>query len=325
MRRAALRTILFLLGTASATALAAGAPAFYHPDDVAARSQRFREVSAAMRPRFEEADAQATKWQRLVDDLELGTSLLGADATTALREYTAATRRSFAGQFLKLNRFAGLVQEDYSRVFEEAMGRVKPKVVGDYAAKECTSGASSMGRLRGTSCTGEDLNPAFAAALDADATLRKEVASIGALEWPTIDLPSAAQAPVAVTGTGASVDLASVAHRLMEDRVRARRDALELALEPLQEGLDAKDPAAIQKGEQARQRFTDALAADGAALRAVVQGVLARGPKGVPAGVGWCANPQGLGGCGVPDATAAVLAAVAADKKAQKEIEGLAP
>lgn len=325
MRRAALRTILFLLGTTSATAVAAGAPAFYHPDDVAARSQRFREVSASMRPRFEEADAQATKWQRLVDDLELGTALLGADATTALRDHTAATRRSFAGQFLKLNRFAGLVQEDYSRVFEEAMGRVKPKVVGDRAVKECTSGASSMGMLRGPGCTGEDLNPAFAAALDADETLRKEVASIGALEWPTIQLPSTPQAPVAITGTAATVDLATVAHRLAEARVRARKDELELALEPLQDGLDAKDPAAIQKGEQARQRFTDALAADGAALRAVVRGVLDRGAKGTPAAVGWCANPVGLGGCGVPDVTAEVLAVVGADKKAQKEIEALAP
>ena len=60
------------------------------------------------------------------------------------------------------------------------------------------------------------------------------------------------------------------------------------------------------------------------ALRAAVVAGLQRGEKkGGPAEVAWCANPEALGGCGLPDVTGDVLRMLAADKKFMAEIAAL--
>ena len=77
----------------------------------------------------------------------------------------------------------------------------------------------------------------------------------------------------------------------------------------------------------ARTRWLDALAADGAVLRAEVATALGRAAKKDPrlGSLGWCTNPATLGGCVGEDATARVLTALEADAKLRKALQKALP
>lgn len=306
------------------TALAAS-PAFYHPDDIAARSEQFAAASAQVGPRFETASAEVERLEGLVRDLELSVDLLGNLASEGLRAWSLSNRRALTGQFLMLNQAVGGVQEDFSTAFGAALERALPGVSKGRSVREC--GASGIAALmRRNTCEGEDLNPALAKALDADAALRAELAEIVARPWPEVRLEPGPQAPVALTGTARSVQIAAVADRFARARVQERRDALEAGLEQLAEGIEAKDPGAMARAAALRAERSKGLIADGEVLRAAVAEALARvEKKGGPGPVAWCPNPEGLGGCGVPDATAEVLGLLASDKKFLAAVQTLEP
>lgn len=293
----------------------AGSPAFYHPDDIAAKSTRFAAAAQAIEPRFAAGEAAAARWGDAVADLELGAAMLGKDAPAELTTWVADTRRQLTGQFLRLQRHAGLVQEDFSAVFGAALGRVLPAVAKGYDARECkATGIAAM--MRRTTCEGEDLSPALARALDADPALEKEIADILSVEWPTVALEPRTWAPAALTGTARWVDGAAVAEAFTAARVQSRKDALDARLDPLQDGLEARDPAVIAAAQAERARYVAALGEDGAFLRAALTEALVRGEKkGGPAQVGWCPNPAALGGCVGEDVTRAVVERLREDRR----------
>lgn len=300
----------------------APAPAYYHPDDIAARSDRFAEVARVIQPAFERAEKEGERYGEALTSLELGVALLGGDAPRELVEWAEATRRSLTGQFLRVQRFSGLVQEDVSGVFGAAMERALPVVARGYAAVECqATGIAAM--MRRSTCTGKDLNPELAKAIDADATLKHEVDSILALEWPTVRVEPRTWAPVALTGTRTWVRGSMVARALVPERLDARLDAFERALDPLSDALEARDPAAVERAGIEKQKYLAGLGEEGAALRTAVAAALARGEKkGGATEVGWCANPPALGGCAGEDVTDTVLTALRADRKLLAELGG---
>ncbi len=306
---------LFVCGVAGAAEAA-----YYHADDVARASRAFQGAAEAMAPAFEERMAQVTRTGAALMELEVGVGMLGDQATEPLRAYVSDTRRTAIGESMRVQRHADLLAEDYSRVFGAALERAMPTVTRGYAMKECkASGVAAMvGR---TQCTGMDLNPALAAALDKDAALARELAEIAVVEWPGLTSFSAPQAPVALTGTARWVDGAALARALSGDRIAAARDAATTVAERAEEGeATAADVSAATAAWHAR------LAADGAALRAAVIESLARGAKkGGPADVAWCPNPRALGGCTGEDATRDVIAALKADTRFLKAVEKALP
>lgn len=297
-------------------------PAYYHPDAIAGASARFAEASKAIGPAFERAEAEGQKYGAALTSLEVGVALLGGDAPKELTEWSDATRRSLTGQFLRVQKFSGLVQDDFSTVFSAAMERAVPAVTRGYAAVECQStGIAAM--MRRNPCVGTDLSPELARVIDADPALQKEVASILSLDWPVVTAESRAWAPVALTGTARWVRGSVVARALVEERLAARLDTFERALDPLQEGLDARDPAAVTRAAAEKAKYLAGLGEEGRALRASMVAALQRAEKkGGPAQVGWCANPPALGGCVGEDATDAVLSVLRADKKLLAELGG---
>lgn len=310
--------LVFLLPVALAAA-----PAHYHPDAIAARSTRFAAASEAVGPRFDEVDRAVSRTAGLVRDLETATAMLGSTASEGLTAWTVSNRRAFAGQYLLLNRAVGAVQEDFSTAFGEALERALPAASKGFDVKECgASGIAAM--MRRPSCEGEDLNPALAAALDADAALAARLDEITGRAWPEVRLEPSPQEVVPISGTARSIQLAAVANKFLGARLRAHADELDATLEQLQDRLDAGDAAARAKAEQARADMDAAVARDGEALRAAVAASLERNArKGAPAEVGWCANPTPLGGCVGEDVTAAVAAILAGDKKFLAEIAPL--
>lgn len=301
----------------------AATPAYYHPDDVSKKSAAFSAVADSMGPAFEERDGKARAAGAAVASLELGVALLGDAAPASLVKWTESTRRTVNGQFLRLQKHVDLLQEDYSRVFMAALDRAKPAVLVGYDAKECAASGiiAMMGR---TTCEGQDLNAGFAAIIDRDAVLAKDLADIAGVEWPSVDAPSAPQEAVALTGTARWVDGGALAQAVIPLVIEARRDKLEGQLDAVLE--DGNTAEAVAKAKTLRAAWQASLADDGARLRGVVVPTLERlAKKGGPAEVAWCANPVALGGCPGENATKQVIAALREDKKFGKEIAAKVP
>ena len=178
----------------------AGTPAFYHPDDIAAKSAQFAAASDAVGPRYEAGDKQVEQLGKATGRLEVGTALLGAKASPELQTWTSDTRRQLTGQYMRLQKHVELIGDDFSHVFGAALSRVLPTVAAGKDAKECAaSGVAAM--MHRTDCSGEDLNKALAEAIDKDTQLQKDLKDILSVEWPTVAIPPQAQAVVAVTGS----------------------------------------------------------------------------------------------------------------------------
>jgi hypothetical protein len=307
---------------ASAAAASGGAPAYYHPDAVAKDSAVFAHVAESMGPSFEDRQGRISAVGAALGDLELGVGLLGAAAPPALTDWSLSTRRRVVGETLRLQKHVDLLQDDYARVFGAAVDRALPVVGKAYTVTVC--GASGVIAMMGhTTCTGTDLNGPLAAAIDADAGLKKELADIASVEWPSFDVPTAVEPVVALTGTTRWVSGGAVARALIGPRVTARQGTLESALDALLPDEPTKDDLA--KAQALKDAYLVSLGKDGDALRTAITASLTRGEKkGGPAAVAWCANPVELGGCAGEDATRDVLTALQADKKLLKEIAGLA-
>lgn len=309
-----------ILALLAGAALAA-APAHYHPDDVAKASKLFGTVAESMGPAFEAKQGHLASVGQALAELELGVALLGKAAPAELKQWSDTSRRKVLGERLRLQRHVDLLQDDYGKVFGAALERALPTVSKGFDVKEC--GASGVLAMMGRKdCKGEDLNPKLAAAIDQDATLKQELASIAAVEWPSFEAPKAAQPVVALTGTTRWVSGGDVAEALIGARLKDKREALEAELERLlpEEPTEADINAAQAK----KDAYLAALGKDGDTLRAALTAALGRAEKkGGPAQVGWCANPAELGGCPGDEVTAKVLETVSKDKKFAKDIAGL--
>lgn len=302
----------------AAFAGSAPTPAYYHPDDIAAKSARFASASEAMGPKFEAGEREVAQVGKAADRLEIGTALLGASASEDLHAWSTTTRRQISGQYLRLQKHVGLLQDDFSTVFGAALERALPGASSGKSVKPCSASkvAAMMGR---SDCEGESLNSALAAAIDKDPQLQKDLADILAVEWPVIQLAPSVQAVVPVTGAEHWVSVWAVAEKFQGSKLAERENTLQVTLEGLADGIDAKDAAALAAAQAAKKSWESALAADGEVLRASVTSSMAR-QKSAPTW-GWCANPKSLGGCPGDDVTIAVIDQLAADKKFQKTLE----
>lgn len=311
---------MFLAGLCPADA---ATPAYYHPDDVAAASERFAEAARAIGPPFEEADAEASRYGTWMADLELGVALLGSSAPAGLGAWSTALRRDVTAQFLALQKHADAVQGAYSKAFGNAVERALPTVGAGRTVVECT-GSGMLAMMHHTSCEGENLNASLARAIDNDPMLGDDLRELAVRSWPHITASGAPQTPVALTGVVRSIDLGEVAAALILPRLEARKDALEHALDPLQDGIAAHDATAMSEAGAAKQAYIAQLGEDGVVLRAAITAALQRAEKkGGPTAVAACPNPAGLGGCGVEDVTESVLDVLRADKKLVKELAAL--
>jgi len=312
---ASIASIWLVSAAAAGTAPSA---AYYHPDDIAAKSARFAAASESMGPKFAAGEKEIAQLGKAADRLEIGTALLGPAASPDLHAWSSATRRQLSGQYLRLQKHVGLLQDDFSTVFGAALTRALPAASAGKTVKPCSASkvAAMMGR---SDCEGESLNAALAAAIDKDAQLQKELTDILGVEWPVVELAPATQAVVPVTGADHWVSIWAVAEKFQSAKLAERENTLQATLEGLAEGIEAKDAAALASAQAAKKSWEGALSADGEALRAAVVATMAR-QKGAPTW-GWCANPKSLGGCPGEDVTTSVIEQLAADKKFQKALE----
>ncbi len=295
------------------TTVLSAEPAFWSSDTIAGGSAQFAKAQGRDAAAYERAQDALEKGKRAVADLDLGVAIAGSPE--ALVAYNTAQRRALAGQFLQLSKHADLLADDYSRVFGDAVQRALPTVGKGFDVKECTGGSAIEALMRrAPKCPGKDLSPALVGAIDTDPKLAAAIQEILTVDWPIIALPSASQAPIPLTGAACSVDAAALARALRGDDVQAAQDAYEADIEQIDADADdaTAKKAAIAQGEAVRARWTATMTTVGADVLARAKKELAKAAKkGGPADVALCANPTALGGCGVPDATPVVLAALA--------------
>lgn len=286
-------------------------------ESISARSELFGKAQARDAQAYELAQTQLAKARRAVGDLELADALLPPDAARA--RYLSELDRSLSGQFLRLQRHTDLLGEDYARSFGAAVQRGVTLVADGRTVVECTQ-VSAVERAmgKGPRCPGTDISAKVAATIDKDLVLAAEVTSLLSVDWPSIAVSGAAQPLVPLLGTARSVSVASVARALRKDELRDLNDAREAAMEQISEELSSPDratkEAAIKKGEDITAAWRMGVATLGAKIVPELKKKLEKGKrKGAPVDVALCVNPEALGGCGVPDATAEAIAVLAED------------
>lgn len=310
------------LAALGAASVAAGDPAgHYHPNDIAAASKVFATAAEAVGPRYDTAARALQRVGRGLELLELGALTLGDRAPEGLLDWMATTRRQATGEHLRLQRHVDLMGEDYSSEFGEAMQRVLAKQGAGLVECGATGIAAMVG---GKNCPGEDANARIASAIDADPALQAAIASIGAIDWPIVSTPNRTWPVVALTGTDQWVQVGALLSALFPDRLQDHQDDLDRALSAILEDDSRSKEDQLAAAEVERQKYADALAADGAVIFAAMRDSLEKGAKkGAPAAVGLCANAPALGGCPGEDVTKAVVGFLRDDKKFVKATYGL--
>lgn len=290
---------------------AAEAPLWWTEGGITSASALFAKAQARDAVGYEAVQTSLARARKAVGDLELGTALLAEDA--ARTAYAGRLDRSLSGQFLRVQKHVDLLGTDYSRVFGAAVERALPSVAPGQTVIQCTQISQVEAMLgKGPRCPGTDISGKVAAAIDADPALQSQIGSILSVDWPTIAVEGEVQAPVALTGTERSVSAAVLARALRPDELRQLDDDRAVALEQLSDALNGDDRAAkraaVAEGEAVAARWRAGVAALGKKLWPDVKKKLEKAArKGGPAGVALCANPESLRGCGLPDATDAVV------------------
>jgi hypothetical protein len=294
-----------------AVALAAD-PLWWTEEGITRQSSLFGKAQARDADAFDQAQKELEAAKRLVGDLELGVAAVGGEG--ALAAYAEELGRSLSGQFLRLQKHADLLGTDYARVFGSAVDRAIPVVAEGQSVTECRPRSQVEALLgRGPRCPGVDVSGRIAARIDQDPELQAAIAEILSLDWPSVRVEGTAQSPLPLTGTERSVDVASLLRTVQGEELRALDDARDIAIEELSDDLDGEDreakEAAVKQAAAARATWARGVAALGTRTRATARKALDKAAKkGGPVAVALCPNPAGLGGCGVPDATAEVLA-----------------
>lgn len=306
-------------------AIALGAPVgYWHPDDLAPLSKTFAGSSDQLSSAFEARQRAVEQLSAALRQYRVGLDLLGDRAPQAERDRLDTLEREYQRQHATLQAFADALIGDYDTAFQAAVDRALAKL-GE--ATECEAEVLEGRPIPGIppktkpnpACSGRNLNPEVALAVDADATLRAAVDAILGRPWPEAALPREAQAPVGGGERWLSVhDLfmagAADALRAIDQRDDDARTGIEARIE---EGASPEELAKLlPEADRIAAETATARAALAAPVIAAAEAAMTKW-KGEPA-AGWCANPGVLGGCTGADQSRDLVGRLVDDKKVAK-------
>jgi hypothetical protein len=301
---------------------AAADPGRASPADIAKASALYAQASEKAGGTYAERERRAEAVAAALTAYREALDLLGARAPAAERARLEELQRAFNREVGVLRAFAETALEDFDEVFSAAMARALPagaKVCeGQIAAGPALPGMP--GRTReNPDCTGVDRSAEVARAMDADPRLRSAVTQILALEWPAITLVPEPREPI---GGARWIPVQPLLRGLAGARLKVIDRADEQARVPLaaalEEGFDKADaPALVEQGRAITERTARERAALAAPILAAIEGRASK--LGAP-DLGWCANPELLGGCAGTRASPDVERAIREDKKVRKAL-----
>jgi hypothetical protein len=313
------RTMILLL----APAALAEPVGFYHPEDIAPRSELFAEASANLSGPFEQRAGALEQLAVALRHYREALDLLGDRAPQAERERLEAIEKSFHRQEAELQAFADALVGDFDGAMRGAMERAAASY-GE--AMRCQGQIAAGPRVPGMpvktqknpECQGRDLNADIAAAMDADAELKAVVDEVLGREWPAVTFPEEPQAPVGAGEQWLSVrDLLVAGARDALRAIDREDDQARMAVEAALEQGDADLEALKATVTGIEQRTAEARAALAAPLLALAEARLAKLKEPPTA---WCANPRLLGGCTATDRSTDLVGKLLDDKKFAKAL-----
>ena len=301
---------------------------FYHPADVAPRSEAYARASNSAGTAFEEKQNQAQSLAAALQAYEEALDLAGSRAPAAERQRLETVRTAFNRSFAVFEAFAVTMMEDFDAEFIGAMERAAAAVGGDQICEGQIPDGKPMPGIRprmksNPDCKGEDLNGAVAEAMDADAALASAIDEILALEWPAMGVAAEAQAPL---GDGAryihlDVFMRTGAARTLQ-RIDQADDEARLAFQAdIESGASTEElEKHLDKAREitARTAQRRAMAAESAIVAA--DKILAKWTKKGEPATAWCLNPEALGGCSGTDATGELVSRLLDEKKIIKAL-----
>lgn len=301
--------------------------AYYHPQQIAEQSQVFVTASETSAPKFQESQTIFARFSNGLEELEVGVLVTASRLDDSIKAHAEEMRREIMASYLQTSAHVELLQTDYMTVFTAALERALATDLGTDNIVEC--GATGIAALTGrSSCQGTDLNGKLASIIDQDVELKTAIDEINGVPWPTIDVPIEAQAPIAFL-SGDSSDVvhiqgAILGNTFLQDRIIAHQDRLDRSLEPLEDGLNNGDTAAVTRAKELRKEYEVAIGADGEALLVLVEEHLARlQKKGGFGAVSLCVNPAELGGCTGNDSSKELISLLQNDRKFAKAMGSL--
>lgn len=310
------------------TALAAPV-GYWHPQDLAARSERFAEANDAAASTYEEVARRSDTFARALRDYRVALDLLGDRADPLERERLEALEKEFNRQQAVIRAFADTFVEDFDTEFSAAAERARAALGG--TIEECRGTVEDGPRVPGIrprtkpnpACKGDDLNAELARRVDTDAELKAALDEMLALEWPQLKLDVRFVSPVG--GGERHVSVLGLFQEAAPDALRAIEQADDRARLPFEAAIEegATPDQLAAKVAEAR-KITEQTAAKRAALAAPVLDAadrhFAKAEKKGEVPTGWCAQPQVLGGCTTHDETDPLVPRLLADKKVKKAL-----
>lgn len=316
--------MLFFVATAFAAA-----PGHYHPEDIQVRSEVFMASAKRLQETFERRSRTLKTYARALNAYQEALDLLGERASEVERTRLDELQRAFARQGADLQLAADSLIEDFDTAMVGAMERASAPF-GELQRCKATIPVPSEGpRIPGMAgktkpnpeCKGEDRNQAIATAMDHDEGLTSAIDAMMDREWPTVELPSAPQAPTPgdadewVMARDLLTKVAGDGMKTIRRRDDERRDKIDAALESETE-IDVE--ALRTEVRRIEQQTAKARASLAAPVLVAADERLAKKAKGVT--VGWCANPRTLGGCTGEDTTSSRVSLLVGDKKFMKAV-----
>ncbi len=307
-----------MIALLASLALAGGT---WHPNDVAGASKRFASASERLMKPAGALQAQDAHAAAAVRAYRVAIDLVGPAAPAADRERLLALEADYFAQHNRAQAFLDGLVLAFDDAFSHA---VEVAVAGAKAGEPCERMIPVGRQLPGIrprvepnpACTGEDLNPAIAAAVDADAELGATLDQLLGQTFPGIALESKAMSAIGPGDRWLAVDVlftqgAAEALSAIDKADDEARVEIEAAVEVGDEGkvLAMKGKATQIAANTARARAelaTPVLAAAGKALG--------------QAGAAWCVNPSDLGGCVGADATRELVDLLLADPKTRRAL-----
>lgn len=299
---------------------------YFHPNDIAAESQRFRSASEQLVEPVDQAQLQAKAWARSLVDYEEALDLWGSEGSTSEREQLRVLRAQFAAQFDVLQQFTDTFVTDFDILFSDAMAG---QLAAHPDAVQCERSLAAGPRMPGLparvvanpDCLGDDLNPTLAAGIDQDAALQSALDNLLKRTWPAITLDTS---PVTLPDDPTRwIAVGPLAHAVLSPTLRQidkadlmARSALELELH---DQMTAEEDLALS----ARTRTLNASTAQQrhdsfAPVRAAVDKLSDRWTaKGEPT-TGWCLRPVKLGGCAGENVTDALWVRLQEERSIQR-------
>ena len=106
----------------------------------------------------------------------------------------------------------------------------------------------------------------------------------------------------------------------LKDVLQEHQDEYEAALEDLEDGVKANEPAALEQVKRHHKKYKEGLKQEGDRLRQAIEVAVKKARKKNKGwdSLGFCANPVALGSCEGTDMTQEVIEFLAKYRKSQK-------